>query len=126
MSPTQPEAVLRNAIMDLLRFWQVKAWIHDSVGIFDPIRKIYRSRKGKHSVKGLPDIHGIIPGGRFFAIEVKNPPHKSAAGKWVRSYPSPEQRQQIEEINAAGGLAFVARSLKDLEERKYEFGVGRV
>ncbi len=119
----QPERLLRNAIMDWLRLHRIKCWIYDSVGIFDPIKRVYLTRSGKYKTRGLPDIHGVLPGGRFLAIEVKMPPHKSASGKMVRSYPSPEQRQQIEEINAAGGLAFVARSLKDMEDRRADLGV---
>lgn len=111
---SQPEAVLRNAILDLLKLWRVKAWIFDSVGIWSVKRGVYLKRGGKHHVTGLPDIHGVIPGGRFFAIEVKMP------GR----YPKPEQRQQIAEINTAGGLAFVARSLKDVEDRKMELAGG--
>jgi hypothetical protein len=111
---SQPEAGLRNAILDLLNLWRIKCWIFDSIGIFDPRKGVYLSRAGKRRVKGLPDIHGIIPGGRFFGIEVKMP------GR----YPSPDQKQQIAEINAAGGLAFIARSIKDVEERKPDFKVG--
>lgn len=111
---SQPEAGLRNAILDLLNLWRIKAWIHDSVGIWSQKRGCFLKRHGKHTVLGLPDIHGIIPGGRFFAIEVKMP----------GAYPRPNQRAQIAEINAAGGLVFVARSLKDVEDRKRELGVG--
>lgn len=111
---TQPEALIRNAILDWLRFHRIKAWIFDSVGIWSKERGCYLRRGGKHATRGLPDIHGIIPGGKFFAIEVK-----TKTGRV-----SPEQNQQIAEINAAGGLAFVARSLKDLEDRKQELGAG--
>lgn len=110
---TQPEALIRNAILDWLRLHRIKCWIFDSVGIFSQKRGVYLSRHGKRRTKGLPDIHGIIPGGRFFAVEVKQP----------GEYPSPDQRTQIAEINAAGGLAFVARSLKDMEDRKADLGV---
>ncbi len=110
---TQPEALIRNAILDLLRMWRIKAWIFDSVGIWSKERGCYLKRGGKHATRGLPDIHGIVPGGRFFAIEVK-----TKTGRV-----SPEQKQQIEEITAAGGIAFIARSLKDVEDRKRELGV---
>ena len=56
------------------------------------------------SVNGTPDILAVI-GGRFVAIEVKAP-----AGKV-----SPIQQAQIDRINAAGGLAFVARSVDDVK-----------
>jgi hypothetical protein len=43
--------------------------------------------------------------GRFLAIEVKRPGNKA----------SPEQQQFIDTINEAGGLAFVARSVEEVE-----------
>ncbi len=113
MSKTQPEVLIRNAIMDWLKLHRLKCWIFDSVGIWSKKRGCYLKRGGKHATRGLPDIHGILPSGRFFAIEVKQP------GR----YPTPEQLQQIHEINASGGLAFVARSLKDMEDRKADLGV---
>lgn len=113
MNRLQPEAQIRNAIMDWLRLNRLKAWIHDSMGVWSKERGCYLRRNGRHMIRGLPDIHGVLPGGRFFAIEVK-----TATGRV-----SPEQKQQIQEINDAGGLAFVARSLKDLEDRKPELGI---
>jgi hypothetical protein len=44
--------------------------------------------------------------GRFLAIEVKRP-----GGK-----PTPEQLQFIDTINQAGGLAFVAHSIEEVEK----------
>lgn len=113
MSKLQPEAQLRNAMMDWLRLNRLKCWIHDSMGVWSRERNCYLRRKGRHSVRGLPDIHGVLPGGRFFAIEVK-----TQTGRV-----SPEQKQQLAEIAEAGGLAFVARSLKDLEDRRADLGV---
>lgn len=55
-------------------------------------------------IKGAPDIVGILPGGRFLAVEVK-----SATGK-----PSPDQVAFIARVNATGGLAFIARSIDDV------------
>jgi VRR-NUC domain len=58
---------------------------------------------------GSPDLIGILPGGRFLGVEVK-----AARGKI-----SPEQAAWIERINAAGGLAFVARSVDDFLREIY-------
>jgi hypothetical protein len=44
--------------------------------------------------------------GRFLAIEVKRPGGKA----------TPEQQQFIDTINQAGGLAFVARSVEEVEK----------
>lgn len=56
------------------------------------------------STPGVPDILGILPGGRMLAIEVK-----TEKGKL-----SPHQEQFIKNINDNGGLAFVARSFSDV------------
>lgn len=121
----QPERLVRNAIVDWLRMHRIMCWIFDSVGIFDPNKRVYLTRSSKYKIKGLPDIHGILPGGRFLGVEVKQPDRVNAKGQTVRYYPSAEQKERIAEINAAGGLAFVARSIEDMESRKAELGIGR-
>ncbi len=55
-------------------------------------------------IKGAPDIVGILPGGRFLAIEVKGPGGKASA----------EQVAFLAEITERGGLAFVAFSIDDV------------
>jgi len=66
----------------------------------------FKQWQGPLSVAGLPDILGILPGGRFFGIEVK-------AG---RNTTTRMQERFIDKINTAGGLAFVARSVDDVME----------
>lgn len=61
-------------------------------------------------LKGVSDVLGILPDGRFLAIECK-----AATGN-----PSPEQIAFLEAIRARGGVAFVARSLEDVKA-----GLGR-
>ncbi len=63
--------------------------------------------QGMGSVPGVPDIVGILADGRFLGIEVK-----TARGKL-----SPHQERFIQNINDAGGLAFVARSANDVIEK---------
>ena len=55
-------------------------------------------------IKGAPDIVGILPNGRFLAIEVKSPAGKA----------SEAQMSFLSEILQNGGLAFVARSVDDV------------
>lgn len=52
---------------------------------------------------GSADIIGIAPGGRFLAVEVK-----TATGRVSR-----EQQLFIDAVNAAGGVAGIARSVQD-------------
>lgn len=61
--------------------------------------------QGTFSVKGVPDIIGILPGsGRILGIEVKRP-----GGK-----PSDLQIKFMEDINKSGGVAFVASSVEEV------------
>jgi hypothetical protein len=63
-------------------------------------------------LKGSSDILGLLPGGRFLAVECKAPDGRL----------SPEQRQFLADIKAQGGLAVVARSYRDIEEALRESG----
>lgn len=65
--------------------------------------------RGKFSLKGVSDIVGILPGGRFLAIEVKRPGNERGV--------TLEQRAFIDRINKSGGLAFVATSISDVRAR---------
>ena len=61
----------------------------------------------RFGVKGMSDIIGLIPpSGRLLAVEVKRPEGK----------PTPEQTQFLAAVVRAGGIAFLARSVKDVQE----------
>ena len=108
-----PERALQKAICEYLTMeWpQLVFWRVDSVGIFDPIRKAYRSNRDPYKIKGVSDIIGINTlTGLFIAIEVK-----TKTGRV-----SPDQKWFIDRINASGGLAFVARSIDDVERKLNE------
>jgi len=55
-------------------------------------------------IKGMPDIAGLMPCGRFFAIELK-----SEKGRL-----SPEQIDWIKRINNSNGIAVVIRTTNEL------------
>lgn len=61
--------------------------------------------QGPMSTKGVSDILGVLPGGRFLAIEVKKQPGKK---------PTALQGRFIDCVNKAGGLAFVAVCVDDV------------
>jgi len=67
----------------------------------------YKNHGGLGSAPGLPDITGVLKDGRGFWIEVKT----------ERGYLSDHQSRFIQNINASGGLAFVARSIDDVIEK---------
>jgi len=60
----------------------------------------------KFGTKGVSDILGVLEGGRALAIEVKRPGRP----------PTDHQKNFMDAINAAGGLAFVATSVRDVTE----------
>ena len=98
-----PEGRVEHEIFNFLRELGVLAFKHDSVGIFDPVKKVYRKSRNTNRVAGVADIIGII-NLRPFAIEVK-----SATGKLTK-----EQRLFLVWFQNHGGIAFVARSAKDV------------
>jgi hypothetical protein len=88
--PPTPEAILTHSIRDLLR----------AVGIFH-----YKAWGGPMSAPGIPDIIGCFKG-RMIGIEIKS--QKGVVSEYQKAF--------IDNINRAGGLAFVARSLDDVIE----------
>lgn len=97
------ETDIQMAILEALWYNKIFAWRNNNTPIFDITKKIYRALP-KGSMKGVSDILGIYKG-RFLAIEVKQ------FGK----YASKEQKEFIKNVNDAGGIAFVARSIDDLK-----------
>lgn len=66
-----------------------------------------------NSIKGFPDIHGMLKGGRAVYIEVKRP------GGRV----SEEQQEFIDKVAAHGAVAFIAYSVDDVILQFKNFGV---
>ena len=58
------------------------------------------------SKAGVSDIIGILPDGRFLAIEVKIP----------RGRVSPYQQEFLDQITKSNGIAIIARSVDDVIE----------
>ena len=63
---------------------------------------------------GLAIFLGVLPGGRILCIEVK-----TATGRL-----SEPQKLFLDNINERGGLAFVARSIEDVEKALHDY-IGR-
>lgn len=55
--------------------------------------------------KGYPDLHGMLTGGRYFALEVKQPGETA----------TPEQAEFITVVAQAGGIAGVVTGFEDVE-----------
>jgi len=107
------ENAIQKEIMEYLINKGFFCWRNNNTGLFDPIRGGFR-RKGKYQLLGVSDILAIAPQdsinpGRFIAIEVK-----SKTGR-----PTDNQLEFIQNINKNGGLAFIARSIEDVEENLF-------
>lgn len=100
------EKQIQNNILSFLKIKGVLAWENQSVGIFDPIRKVYRKKQGIHRKVGVSDILGIHDG-KFLAIEVKA----------LKGKPTPAQIIFLDEVNQHGGIAFIARSIDDVAKK---------
>ena len=97
------EQHIQKQILDYLRWKGIPCYKHQNAGIM--------KRDGSYiptHTRGVSDIIGCMPKtGRFLAIEVMRPGGKA----------TPEQQQFIEMINGAGGLAFVAHSIEEVEQQ---------
>lgn len=106
----QLEKQIETSILDWLNLQpDCFAFKINSVGIFDPRTRAFRKNSNPHCHNGTSDILGAWKG-RMLAIEVKR--DKTELGP--KTYPSKEQKLFLARIQAAGGIAFVARSLEDV------------
>jgi hypothetical protein len=64
----------------------------------------WKNWSGLGSLPGIPDIIGVIPGGRMLLIEVKT----------ERGRLSEKQKEFIEKAQKQGALAFVAKCIEDV------------
>lgn len=86
------ESTIQAEILQYLRWRRIPAWST-------------HSSRNRPETPGMADILGVLPGGRFLAIECK-----AEAGK-----ASELQLDFMASVNAVGGLAFVARSVEDVQ-----------
>jgi hypothetical protein len=98
------ENEIQNSIIEYLQWKKITCWRNQSIGVYDVKNKSFR-RLPKYAISGVSDILGILPSGRFLAIEVK-----SKTGTL-----SQNQKDFIKNINDNKGLAFMARSIDDVE-----------
>ena len=93
------------AILKFLTAHGYTAWRQPNEGRYDP--KTQRWHRQPNSRRGVPDIIGFRRAdGRFIGVEVK-------AG---RDQLRPEQTHFLNDLKAAGGLAFVAYSFAQFQQ----------
>ncbi len=91
---------LTNAIVDYLNLNGCFAWRSNNVGVFDPVKKVFR--KNPRQLNGVADILGIVKSsGIMIVCEVKT-------GK---DELSPDQIKFLNNIFRARGIRIVARNL---------------
>lgn len=101
--PTAGETT--SAILAYLTLQGFAVWRQNTSGIYD--QKTGRYRFNPQGRRGVPDIIGFRKrDGVFIGVEVK-------AG---RDQLRPEQKQFLDELKAAGGLAFVAHSFAQFQQ----------
>jgi hypothetical protein len=109
--PTTESEVLRG-ILGYLSAMRIIAWRQNTGAVKTP-GTTGRDRFVRYGFPGLPDVIGVLPGGRALFIEVKKP------GGRVR----PEQRAFLDAATRAGAVAFVAYSMDDVDARLKKEGV---
>ena len=75
----------------------------DSTGIYDERKGLFRMASGTFKRKGVSDIY-VLHKGKSIWIEVKS--HKGRL--------SDNQKEWLNDVNAAGGIGIVARSIDDV------------
>lgn len=94
------------AIIRHLTFSGFKAWRNNTVGIWDPVKKVFR--KNPHQLNGVPDIIGFSRRtGKFIAVEVKT----------GRDSASNAQRLFLSELSKAGGIAMMVKDYDDFVQQ---------
>jgi hypothetical protein len=95
-----------NACLTLLQLRKVFAWrVNSGAVTFEKGHKRYFVQFAR-GAKGISDIIGLLPGGRFLAVEVKRPGNK----------PSADQECFLAQIQASGGLGIVVTSPTELDK----------
>ena len=93
-----PENDLKKAILSYLQFHEIPAWRINSGAI-----KI-QNRYIRFSVPGIADIIGVLPDGRFLAVETKSTGNTLTLA----------QKDFLETITRNNGVAIVAYSINDI------------
>ncbi|MCL2792439.1 MAG: VRR-NUC domain-containing protein [Spirochaetaceae bacterium] len=103
-----PEKSVKNECLEYLKLMNIFCWNNPSGAM-----RTADNRFMSFGLKGSADIIGLLPTGRFIAVECK-----SDKGKL-----SEAQQAFLDKVKSMGGLAVVAKSYKDIEavllEEKY-------
>lgn len=101
--PEPLEKEIQATILQYLQARKIFCWKEHSGGVPMDGGKFFMPI----GLKGKADILGILPGGRFLAIEVKR----------RSGVLSQDQKYFLDRVSQEGGVAFVAYSLDDVIEK---------
>ncbi len=104
--PVPSEADVLKACLQLLKFRRIFHWRQNS-GAMQTSNSNGETRTIRFtSINGISDIVGILPDGKFLAIEVKRP----------GGLPTEEQRDFLDAVRRRGGVALLVYDVDDLAE----------
>jgi hypothetical protein len=95
------EAAVLRSCLDYLRFRGVACWRQNSGALVTPGGGFLRAA----DINGVADIIGLLPSGRFLAVECKS----------SRGRQSEAQRAFQAMVEGSGGLYLIARDIEDLK-----------
>ena len=116
-APIPRESDIQTQIVDYLRAQQARGRIvwfarcnggsvlsmHKGRRSFTRFYALYL-RGAEPAHKGMADLHGMLPDGRYFALEIKRPGEKA----------TPEQQAFLAAVQAGGGIAAVVRGFEEV------------
>jgi hypothetical protein len=97
------ETLLKNQILDYLKYKNIFCWLTNVQGTYNRFTNTYY--KNPRLLSGVADIIGVLPNGRFFAIECKVGKNKQ----------TPSQIEFQKNIEANQGVYMVATQLEGVE-----------
>jgi hypothetical protein len=103
--PQQYESEILHSCLDYLRIQGIFCWRQNSGSFITPDKKRYFKTQ---DINGVADIIGLLPSGRFLAVECKRPGGKQSA----------EQKAFQTAIERNNGMYVIAKSIEDLKNIK--------
>lgn len=97
-----PESAVLGQCLAYLHIKGIFAWRNNTGAA-----KTDDGRFVRFGLPGASDIIGVLPGGKFLAVECK----RSSGGRV-----SEQQKAFLEKVKSAGGVAIIAKSVEDLME----------
>lgn len=108
-----PESVVLNSCLGLLNLMGIFAWRNNTGAYKAKSNRTLKERVVYYGKKGSADIIGILPDGRFLAVECKRESGKA----------SPDQLLFLSNIKANKGVACIVHSCDELMEVLKKEGV---